>query len=115
MSSDECLFCQIVEGRIPATKVRETETVLAFEDINPTAPTHVLVIPKEHIVSAHELQKEHGPLLTDIFATAAVIADERGIAKGYRVVTNVGRGAGQTVFHIHFHLIGGRDLSWPPG
>jgi histidine triad (HIT) family protein len=113
--AEECLFCQIVEGRIPSTKVRETDTVLAFEDINPAAPTHVLVIPKEHIVSAHELKAEHGPVLADIFDTAASIAAERGVGEGYRVVTNVGRDAGQSVFHIHFHVLGGRDLSWPPG
>ena len=113
--SEDCLFCQIVEGKIPSTKVKETDTVLAFEDINPAAPTHVLVIPKQHIVSAHDLKAEHGTVLADIFETAASIATERGIAEGYRVVTNVGRDAGQSVFHIHFHVLGGRDLSWPPG
>lgn len=113
--ADQCLFCQIVEGKIPSTKVRETEDVLAFEDINPAAPTHVLVIPKEHIVSAHELTTDHAELLTHIFETAAAIATERGITEGYRVVTNVGADAGQSVFHIHFHVLGGRSLSWPPG
>lgn len=113
--ADDCLFCQIVEGKIPSTKVRETDTVLAFEDINPGAPTHVLVIPKEHIVSAHELGSQHGAVLAEIFATTAAIAEERGITEGYRIVTNVGPGAGQSVFHIHFHLLGGRELSWPPG
>ena len=113
--TDDCLFCQIVEGKIPANKVKETETVLAFEDINPAAPTHVLVIPKEHVGSAHELGDSHGTLLSQMFTTMAEIASERGVTDGYRIVTNVGRGAGQSVFHIHFHLIAGRELSWPPG
>lgn len=110
-----CLFCQIVAGEVPATKVRETDSVLAFEDINPGAPTHVLVIPKEHVVSAHEVTVSHGGLLVEIFQTMADIASERKLEDGYRIVTNVGPGAGQSVFHIHFHLIGGRELSWPPG
>ena len=113
--ADDCLFCQIVAGKIPSTKVRETDSVLAFEDINPTAPTHVLVIPKQHIASAHDLDGSDAQVLAELFETMAAIADERGIAEGYRVVTNVGASAGQSVFHLHFHLIGGRELSWPPG
>ena len=110
-----CLFCNIVAGEIPSDKVHETDKVLAFEDINPAAPTHVLVIPKEHIVSAHELKAEHAQVLADIFEVAAAIAEERNVTEGYRVVTNVGSRAGQSVFHIHFHVLGGRDLAWPPG
>lgn len=112
---DDCLFCQIVEGKVPSNKVRETDSVLAFDDVNPAAPTHVLVIPKEHIASAHELESSHAQVLAEIFETSAAIATERGVAEGYRLVTNVGRAAGQSVFHIHFHLIGGREMSWPPG
>lgn len=113
--ADDCLFCQIVEGKIPSTKVHETETVLAFEDINPGAPTHVLVIPKEHIVSAHELTTEYGPLLADMFEVMRTVADSAEIESGYRIVTNIGKGAGQSVFHIHFHVMGGRPMGWPPG
>ncbi len=112
---DDCLFCQIIEGKVPANKVRETDSVLAFEDINPAAPTHVLVIPKEHIVSAQELNSGHAEVLAEIFETIAAVASESGITDGYRIVTNVGRGAGQSVFHIHFHVVGGRKFSWPPG
>lgn len=113
--TDDCLFCQIVEGKVPSNKVKETDEVLAFEDINPAAPTHVLVIPKQHVTSAHDLRESHGALLAEMFRVMAEIASDRGVTDGYRVVTNVGRGAGQSVFHIHFHLIAGRELSWPPG
>ena len=114
MSSD-CLFCKIVAGEIDTKKVKETETVLAFEDINPAAPTHVLVIPKKHITSAADLTRGDGDLLGEIFEVAAGVAESAGVGEGYRVVTNVGSRAGQSVFHIHFHVIGGRDFSWPPG
>lgn len=113
--AEGCLFCQIVAGEIDSKKVKETETVLAFEDINPAAPTHVLVIPKEHIASAHELKIDHGDVLGEIFDVATSVADDAGIADGYRIVTNIGRPAGQSVFHVHFHVLGGRDFSWPPG
>ena len=113
--ADDCLFCQIVEGKVPSTKVHETDTVLAFEDINPGAPTHVLVIPKEHIVSAHELTAEHGSLLAEIFQVTSKVAEGAGTEAGYRIVTNIGAGAGQSVFHIHFHVMGGRPMGWPPG
>ena len=113
--SDDCLFCKIVAGEIPSTQVASTETVYAFRDINPAAPTHVLVIPKAHIVSAAELDAEHAELLTEIFQVGQQVATQEGIGDAYRLVSNVGAGAGQSVFHLHFHVIGGRELSWPPG
>ena len=114
MSSD-CLFCKIVAGEIDSKKVHETDNVLAFEDINPAAPTHVLVIPKEHIVSAHDLGSRQGDLLGEIYDVAAEVARGAGIEEAHRIVTNIGSGAGQSVFHVHFHVMGGRDFSWPPG
>ena len=112
----DCLFCKIVAGEIPSTKVLEDTEVLAFRDINPRSPTHILVISKEHIGSAADLTETHGPLLGKLFAASAEIARSEGIADGgYRVVTNVGRWGGQTVDHLHFHLMGGRAFSWPPG
>ena len=113
--SGDCLFCKIVAGEIPSQQVASTDDVYAFRDINPAAPTHVLVIPKEHIVSAADLRSEHGALLAEIFEVARQIAQNEGIGDAYRLVSNVGAGAGQSVFHLHFHVIGGRDLSWPPG
>ncbi|MEA2447562.1 MAG: histidine triad family protein [Actinomycetota bacterium] len=113
--ADDCLFCKIVDGTIDSNKVKETDIVLAFQDINPAAPTHTLVIPKKHIASAHDLSPQDGDVLGEIFAVAAAIADEAGISDGYRVVTNIGSSAGQSVFHLHFHVLGGRDFSWPPG
>ena len=112
---DDCLFCKIVGGDIPAEVVHETELVLAFRDINPGAPTHVLVIPKEHIASATEFGPDHGALVTEIFAVVKEIARMEGISDGVRVVTNIGPKSGQSVFHVHFHVLGGRPLSWPPG
>ncbi len=111
----DCLFCKIVDKEIDSSIVLETDNVLAFNDINPAAPTHVLVIPKRHIASTQDLSRGDGDLLGEIFEVAAEVAREAGIAKGYRVVTNVGPRAGQSVFHIHFHVLGGRDFSWPPG
>jgi histidine triad (HIT) family protein len=112
----DCLFCRIVAGEIPSRRVFEDDEVFAFHDQNPRAPTHVLVIPRRHITSALELGMSDGPLLGRLFAAAATVAREQGIAEsGYRVVTNVGRGAGQSVDHLHFHVLGGRPLSWPPG
>ncbi len=113
--AEDCLFCKIVAGDIPSKNVKETDTVLAFEDINPAAPTHVLVIPKEHIASSHAFDGSHAELLGDIFETIAVVAEQTGVSEGYRVVTNIGAPAGQSVFHVHFHVLGGRSLSWPPG
>jgi histidine triad (HIT) family protein len=114
--TDTCLFCRIVAGEIPSTKVREDDQVLAIRDIAPQAPTHVLVMPRRHVASLADLTDEDGALLGRIFAVAAEIAREEGIeAEGYRIVANHGRAAGQSVDHLHFHLLGGRDLAWPPG
>ena len=111
-----CLFCKIVAGEIPSTKVAEDDVVIAIRDISPRAPTHVLVLPREHIGSAAELTEDDARLVGRIFAVAAEIARSEGIADGgYRVVTNVGAWGGQTVDHLHFHLMGGRAFSWPPG
>ena len=116
MRVDDCLFCRIVAGEIPCTKVREDETVLAIRDISPRAPTHVLLMPKDHVASAADLSHADGPLLGALFATAAEIARAEGIAEnGYRIVTNVGSWGGQSVDHLHLHLLGGRSMTWPPG
>jgi histidine triad (HIT) family protein len=112
----DCIFCKIAAGEIPAQRVAETDGVLAFRDNNPQAPTHVLIIPKQHVVeSAAGLGAEHGKLLGEIFALASKVAHDEGLAKGWRLVTNVGQDAGQTVLHLHVHLLGGRPMGWPPG
>jgi histidine triad (HIT) family protein len=111
----DCLFCRIAKGEIPSKKVYEDERTFAFEDINPKAPTHVLVVPKKHIVGLKEVTAEDAELLGYCQLVAAKIARERGIEDGYRTVYNVGSKAGQSVFHLHLHLLGGRALSWPPG
>ncbi len=112
----DCLFCRIARKDIPASVVYEDERVLAFEDINPQGPTHVLVIPKAHIPSLNDLTPEHDAIVGEVVRRAAAIAKDRGIAAGgFRAVFNTNRDAGQTVFHIHLHLIGGRTLHWPPG
>ena len=110
-----CLFCRIIAGEIPAKKVYEDEHTFAFEDINPKAPTHVLVVPKKHIVGLKEATVEEADVVGRCHLAAAEIARARGIENGYRTVLNVGPGAGQSVFHLHVHLLGGRDLTWPPG
>jgi len=110
----ECLFCAIVEGNIPATIVFDNERVLAFKDINPQAPTHVLVIPKKHVENAAELALQDSHVLSELFSVARDIADQNGL-NGYRTVFNTGVDGGQTVFHAHLHLLGGRSLQWPPG
>lgn len=113
---DDCLFCKIFAGEIPAKEVFRDEEIVAVEDIRPVAPTHVLVIPKEHIPTVHDLQPGHGPMLLRMFQVANQIADERKIDRdGYRLVINTGPQAGQTVYHLHLHLLGGRVMSWPPG
>lgn len=115
MSSD-CLFCKIVAGDIPATKVLETERSVAFRDLHPQAPTHVLVIPKSHVTHAGELTAQHAELLGDLFEAAAKVADQEGVADGgYRLVFNVGEDSGNSVPHLHLHVLGGRKLTWPPG
>ena len=111
----DCLFCKIASKELDSEIVYESGGVLAFKDINPAAPVHVLVIPKEHIASAQELSAGHAEALGEIFDAISRIATEQQVQDGYRVVTNVGSEAGQSVFHLHFHLIGGRTLSWPPG
>jgi histidine triad (HIT) family protein len=111
----DCLFCKIIEGKIPAKKVYEDDRVFAFEDIDPQAPTHVLIIPKKHIVGLKEATPQDAEILGYMQLIAAKLGRERNIEKGYRTVYNVGPDAGQSVFHIHLHLIGGRPLSWPPG
>ena len=112
----DCLFCKIIKREIPASIVYEDDRVLAFNDINPQASTHVLVVPKKHIATLNDLQSGDDAIVGEVVRRAAAIAEERGIAAGgYRTVFNTNREAGQTVFHIHLHLIGGRTLSWPPG
>lgn len=111
----DCLFCRIIRGEIPAKKVYEDEETFVFEDIKPQAPTHVLIIPKRHIVDVKEAKKEDAEIIGKLHLVAAKIARDRNIENGYRTVFNVGPGAGQSVFHLHLHLLGGRSLSWPPG
>jgi histidine triad (HIT) family protein len=112
----DCLFCRIVAGSIPSHKVDESAGVLAFRDVNPQAPSHVLLIPKQHVAaSAAELGPAHGALLGELFELAARIAERERLDRGWRLVTNVGEHAGQTVHHLHVHLLGGRPMSWPPG
>jgi len=111
----DCLFCRIIRGEIPARKVYEDEHTLAFEDINPQAPTHVLVVPKKHIAGLKEAKPEDAELIGRLHLIAAQIGRQRGIEDGYRTVLNVGPRSGQSVFHVHVHLIGGRDMKWPPG
>ncbi|HZU44601.1 MAG TPA: histidine triad nucleotide-binding protein [Terriglobales bacterium] len=111
----DCLFCKIVRGEAKSKKVYEDERAIAFEDIRPQAPTHVLVIPKKHIIDVKNAKPEDEADIGHLHIIAAKIARERGIEDGYRTVFNVGPRAGQSVFHLHLHLIGGRDLRWPPG
>ena len=111
----DCLFCRIISGEIPSKKVFEDEHTYAFEDINPQAPTHVLVVPKKHIRGLKEARTEDMELIGRCQLTAADIARQRSIEDGYRTVLNVGPRAGQSVFHLHVHLLGGRNLHWPPG
>jgi histidine triad (HIT) family protein len=116
MTDASCLFCRIAAGEIPTELLHDDELVLAFRDIAPKAPTHILLIPREHIPSAAGLTEEQGPMLGRLFAVAANLARDAGIAgSGFRLVTNAGRGAGQSVDHLHFHLLGGRSMGWPPG
>ena len=111
-----CLFCKIVRREVPASIVYEDDRVLAFNDINPQAPTHVLLIPKRHIDTLNDLTPDDDQIVGELSRRAAAIAAERGIAaSGYRVVFNTNRDAGQTVSHIHLHLLGGRSMAWPPG
>ena len=112
----DCLFCKIARREIPATLVYEDERVAAFQDLNPQAPTHILVIPKRHIATLNDLSTEDDQLVGELVRRAGAIAAERGLsAGGYRTIFNTNRDAGQTVFHIHLHLLGGRAMTWPPG
>jgi histidine triad (HIT) family protein len=111
----DCLFCRIAAGEIPATRVHDDALVFAIPDINPQAPTHVLVLPKVHVASAAVLTESDAPLLGRLFAVAADIARREGLDGGWRLVSNVGPDGGQTVDHLHVHLLGGRRMTWPPG
>ncbi|MGD1011814.1 MAG: histidine triad nucleotide-binding protein [Acidimicrobiales bacterium] len=112
----DCLFCAIVAGTVPSREVASTDLVYAFRDSRPVAPTHVLVVPRQHIVDAAGLTSEHGPLLVEMFAVARRVASSEGLAeRGTRLVMNVGPDSGNSVPHLHLHVIGGRRLGWPPG
>lgn len=112
----DCLFCRIVSGEVPATKVFESERLIAFNDINPAAPLHLLVVPREHVATLNALESRHDALVGEMTRAAATLAGERGYAEsGYRTVLNCNSDAGQTVFHIHLHVLAGRRLGWPPG
>jgi histidine triad (HIT) family protein len=116
MSEQDCLFCKIVAKEIPADIIWESDSVVAFRDINPKAPTHVLVIPTRHIATMNDLSDGDRGSIGDLFLAATAIAADEGLAEdGYRVVMNCNAAAGQTVFHIHLHLLGGRQMTWPPG
>jgi len=111
----DCIFCKIVKGEIPSTKIYEDETVLAFADIAPTAPVDYLIIPKEHIKSTAEITPENSAVIAHIFEVIAKLSKDLKLDDGFRVVNNCGECAGQTVKHLHFHLLGGRDFAWPAG
>ena len=112
----DCLFCKIIDGDIPGDIVYETDSVLAFNDINPTAPVHVLITPKEHIATLNDLEEKHTQTMGELILAAKKIASDKGISEsGYRTVFNCNKDAQQTVFHIHLHLIAGRQMIWPPG
>jgi histidine triad (HIT) family protein len=112
----DCIFCKIARREIPAEILHESDTVVAFRDLDPKAPSHLLLIPKVHLASAADVTETNGAMLADLFRTAAHLAKTEGIAEsGWRLVTNVGADGGQSVFHLHFHLLGGRPMMWPPG
>lgn len=114
--SGECLFCRIVNKEVPAKIVHEDEHAIAFDDINPQAPTHILIVPRKHIAGLNDLTADDSALIGHLHLLAAKLARERGIHEsGYRTLFNTGRGAGQSVFHLHLHVLGGRGLRWPPG
>jgi len=116
MTAQDCLFCRIVDGEIPADVIYQSESAIAFRDINPQAPTHVLIIPRRHVSTINDLDVGDQELVGSLVLAAKAIAQQEGLADdGYRVVMNCGEGAGQSVFHIHLHLLGGRLLNWPPG
>jgi len=111
----DCLFCRIIAGEIPSNKVYEDEKVLAFHDIDKKAPVHVLIIPKKHIESVAALEAADSETVAHIFNVARQLAEDLGLKDGFRIVTNTGKSAGQSVNHMHFHLLGGREFGWPPG
>lgn len=112
----DCLFCKIRDGKIPAELVFQNDEVLAFNDVNPQAPTHLLIIPKKHVSTVNDLNQEDEVMMGKLFSAAKQIAAEKGLSDdGYRLVVNCNEGAGQTVFHIHMHLLAGRAMTWPPG
>jgi len=112
---ENCIFCKIGRKEIPSTVVYEDEHLLAFKDLNPVAPVHVLIIPKVHLNSLNDMTPEHMPMIGHLLNTVKTIARECGIGEGYRLVSNCGADGGQTVEHLHFHLVGGRMMQWPPG
>lgn len=111
----DCVFCKIASGEIPSTRVYEDELCVAFKDLEPQAPVHILIIPREHIASAAEITPENSSIVAHIFEVAAKLAKENSLTKGWRIVSNVGEDGGQSVKHLHFHLLGGRSMEWPPG
>jgi len=112
----ECLFCAIGEGKVPANRMYQDDSIVAFKDITPRAPVHILIIPRKHIASVADISEADRVLIGRIFEVAAQLARDQGIAdRGYRIVVNSGADAGQSVFHLHYHLLGGRPMSWPPG
>ena len=111
----DCLFCRIASGEIPSDRVFEDDEVIAFRDVAPRAPTHVLVIPRRHVADVHSLTDDDAALLAALFSALRRVADSERLASGYRIVTNTGPDAGQSVAHLHFHLLGGRQMGWPPG
>jgi len=116
MSEQDCLFCKVLNGDIPADIVYESDSAIAFRDINPQAPTHVLVIPRKHVATINDLDEEDQEIVGSLYLAAKDIARAEGLSDaGYRAVMNCNEGAGQSVFHIHLHVLGGRALSWPPG
>lgn len=116
MANQDCLFCKILSGDIPAEVIYESDTAIAFRDINPQAPTHALIIPRKHIATINDIDAEDHALVGSLYAAAKEIAAQEGFSdEGYRAVMNCNEAAGQTVFHIHLHLLGGRQLGWPPG
>jgi histidine triad (HIT) family protein len=112
---NDCIFCKIAAGEIPSTKVYEDDTVLGFKDLSPQAPVHVLLIPKTHITSVDDITPENSAVVAHIFEVAAKLAGEFGLSNGYRIVNNCGEDGGQTVKHLHFHMMGGRAFGWPAG
>ncbi len=115
MSAADCIFCKIIAGEIPGDVVHSTETVVAFRDVMPQAPTHVLVVPRGHHANAEEVAAEEPEVLAEMFGVAAAVARTAGLDGNYRTVFNTGAGAGQSVFHAHLHVLGGRSFGWPPG